>query len=118
MPSSELEIPANYAALLASLQERIRGAQVRAALSVNRELVLLYWQIGREILIQQDAQGWGAKVIDRLSHDLRQAFPEMKGFSARNLKYMRAFAEAWPDEQFVQQVACTNPLVSQLRVAG
>ena len=113
MPSSELEIPANYAALLASLQERIRGAQVRAALSVNRELVLLYWQIGREILIQQGAQGWGARVIDRLSQDLRQAFPEMKGFSARNLKYMRAFAEAWPDEQFVQEVACTNHLVSQ-----
>ena len=109
MPSSELEIPANYAALLASLQERIRGAQVRAALSVNRELVLLYWQIGREILIQQDAQGWGAKVIDRLSQDLRQAFPEMKGFSARNLKYMRAFAEAWPDEPFVQQVAAQIP---------
>ena len=109
MLSSELEIPANYAALLASLQERIRGAQVRAALSVNRELVLLYWQIGREILIQQDAQGWGAKVIDRLSHDLRQAFPEMKGFSARNLKYMRAFAEAWSDESFVQQVAAQIP---------
>ena len=109
MPSSELEIPANYAALLASLQERIRGAQVRAALSVNRELVLLYWQIGREILIQQVAQGWGAKVIDRLSQDLRQAFPEMKGFSARNLKYMRAFAEAWPDQSFVQQVAAQIP---------
>jgi predicted nuclease of restriction endonuclease-like (RecB) superfamily len=109
MPSSELEIPSNYAALLASLQERIRGAQVRAALSVNRELVLLYWQIGREILIQQGAQGWGAKVIDRLSQDLRRAFPEMKGFSARNLKYMRAFAEAWPDEQFVQQVAAQIP---------
>ncbi len=54
-----------YVALLDSLQERIRSAQTRAALSVNRELVLLYWQIGREILIQQDAQGWGAKVIDR-----------------------------------------------------
>ncbi|MCX6032410.1 MAG: PDDEXK nuclease domain-containing protein [Chloroflexi bacterium] len=104
MPSHVLDIPANYAAFLASLQERIRGAQVRAVLSVNRELVLLYWQIGREILSQQDAQGWGAKVIDRLSQDLRQAFPEMKGFSARNLKYMRAFAEAWPDEQFVQEM--------------
>jgi predicted nuclease of restriction endonuclease-like (RecB) superfamily len=76
----------------------------RAALSVNRELVLLYWQTGCEILIQQDAQGWGARVIDRLSQDLRQAFPGMKGFSARNLKYMRAFADAWPDEQFVQEV--------------
>jgi len=109
MPSHVLDIPANYAAFLTNLQERIRSAQVRAALSVNRKLVLLYWQIGREILIQQDAQGWGAKVIDRLSQDLRQAFPEMKGFSARNLKYMRAFAEAWPDEPFVQQVAAQIP---------
>ena len=75
-----------------------------AMLTVNRELVLLYWQIGREILLQQDAQGWGARVIDRLSQDLRQAFPGMKGFSARNLKCMRAFAEAWSDAQFVQQV--------------
>jgi predicted nuclease of restriction endonuclease-like (RecB) superfamily len=104
MPNQALGLSPNYAALLANLQERIRSAQTRAALSVNRELVLLYWQIGREILIQQDAQGWGAKVIDRLSQDLRRAFPGMKGFSARNLKYMRAFAEAWTGEQFVQDV--------------
>jgi predicted nuclease of restriction endonuclease-like (RecB) superfamily len=112
MSSSTLDLSPNYAALLASLQERIRSAQTRAALSVNRELVLLYWQIGREILIQQDAQGWGARVIDRLSQDLRQAFPGMKGFSARNLKYMRAFADAWPEEQIVQQVAAQFALVS------
>ena len=86
------------------MQERIRGAQARAVLSVNRELVLLYWQIGREILTQQGVQGWGARVIDRLSQDLRRAFPAMKGFSARNLKYMRAFAQTWPDEAFVQEV--------------
>ncbi len=107
--TQSLSLPTNYKVLLDALRERILSAQVRAALSVNRELVMLYWQIGREILIQQDAQGWGAKVIDRLSQDLRQAFPEMKGFSARNLKYMRAFAEAWPDESFVQQVAAQIP---------
>jgi predicted nuclease of restriction endonuclease-like (RecB) superfamily len=107
--TQSLSLPTNYKVLLDALRERIRSAQVRAALSVNRELVLLYWQIGREILIQQDAQGWGARVIDRLSQDLRQAFPGMKGFSARNLKYMRAFADAWPDEQFVQQVAAQMP---------
>ncbi|HSN78056.1 MAG TPA: PDDEXK nuclease domain-containing protein [Anaerolineae bacterium] len=104
MPTQMLELSPHYAVLLASLQERIRSAQTRAVLSVNRELVLLYWHIGREILIQQDAQGWGARVIERLSQDLRQAFPGMKGFSARNLKYMRAFADAWTDEQFVQEV--------------
>jgi predicted nuclease of restriction endonuclease-like (RecB) superfamily len=92
-------IPAGYEQLLGELKERIRRAQVRAALSVNRELVLLYWQIGREILQRQDSEGWGAKVIDRLARDLRAAFPEMKGFSPRSLKYMRALAAAYPDEQ-------------------
>ena len=78
-------------------------------LAVNRELVLLYWQIGRDILARQASQGWGAKVIERLSHDLRTAFPQMKGFSPRNLKYMRAFAQAWPDAEFVQAVLAQLP---------
>lgn len=96
-------LPAGYPELLADLKSRIRSAQVRAALSVNRELVLLYWQIGRSILHRQGEEGWGAKVIDRLSVDLRREFPEMKGFSPRNLKYMRAFAEAYSDETVVQE---------------
>ena len=94
--------PAGYEELLNQLKERIRSAQVRAAVAVNRELVLLYWQIGREILARQDREGWGAKVIDRLAADLRRAFPEMTGLSPRNLKYMRSFGEAWPDEAIVQ----------------
>jgi hypothetical protein len=72
----------DYTDLLRSLKERIRSAQIRASLSVNRELVLLYWQIGRDILARQEAQGWGAKVIDRLAADLRKEFPEMKGGSS------------------------------------
>src|SRR5690606_11177944 len=99
-----IELPSGYADWLAELKTRIHTAQQRAALAVNRELVLLYWQIGRDILARQAEQGWGAKVIERLSRDLRSAFPEMKGFSPRNLKYMRAFAEAWPDPEFVQVV--------------
>lgn len=106
--SSDL-VPEGYGALLTDLKERIRSAQVRAALAVNQELVLLYWQIGREILARQAKEGWGAKVIDRLAKDLKEAFPEMKGFSARNLKYMRAFAEAWGDEAIVQQAAAQIP---------
>lgn len=102
-------VPDGYPAFLTDLKERIRAAQVRAALSVNRELVLLYWQIGRDILVRQEEQGWGSKVIDRLSRDLRAAFPEMQGFSPRSLKYMRAFALAWPDEAFVQQAAAQIP---------
>jgi len=101
--------PAGYADWLAELKTRIHSAQQRATLAVNRELVLLYWQMGRDILARQAQQGWGAKVIERLAHDLRTAFPEMKGFSPRNLKYMRAFAEAWPDEQIVQQAAAQLP---------
>ena len=68
-------------------------------------------QIGRDILARQAEQGWGAKVIERLAQDLRTAFPDMKGFSPRNLKYMRAFAEAWPEAEFVQQAAAQLPCV-------
>lgn len=99
---------------LADLKGRIHTAQQRAALAINRELVGLYWQIGRDILVRQAEQGWGAKVIERLAHDLRTAFPEIKGFSSRNLKYMRAFAEAWPDAEFVQAVLAQLPWYHQL----
>jgi predicted nuclease of restriction endonuclease-like (RecB) superfamily len=102
-------IPEGYDEFLRGLKERIRTAQVRAALAVNRELVLLYWRSGQDILERQRQSGWGSKVIDRLAADLRSAFLEMSGFSPRNLKYMRAFAEAWPDEDFVQQVAAQLP---------
>jgi predicted nuclease of restriction endonuclease-like (RecB) superfamily len=97
-----LMTPAGYESFLKGLKERVRAAQLRAGLSVNRDLVLLYWSIGRDILARQKDQGWGAKVIDRLANDLRREFPAMTGLSPRNLKYMRTFAEAWPDEQIVQ----------------
>ncbi|MDQ1817432.1 PDDEXK nuclease domain-containing protein [Massilia sp. CCM 9210] len=101
--------PSGYAEWLVDLKGRIHTAQQRAALAVNRELVGLYWHIGSEILARQAKQGWGARVIDRLAQDLRSAFPDMKGFSPRNLKYMRAFAQAWPEPEFVQQVAAQLP---------
>jgi predicted nuclease of restriction endonuclease-like (RecB) superfamily len=109
-------LPDGYPALLTDLKRRIRESQLRASLSVNRELVLLYWQIGREILVRQTRERWGAKVIDRLAADLKQAFPEMKGFSPRNLKYMRAFAEAWPELAIVQQVVAQIPWDRQVRL--
>ncbi len=95
-------MPAGYDQFLSDLKERVARAQVKAALAVNRELVLLYWSIGRAILDEQSAHNWGAKVIDRLSADLKKEFPDMSGFSPRNLKYMRRFAEQWPDEAIVQ----------------
>lgn len=101
--TSSPSVLAGYDELLRDLKKQIEQAQVHAAVAVNRELVLLYWNIGRDILTRQQRQGWGAKVIDRLAADLHRAFPEMKGFSPRNLKYMRAFAEAWTDEAFVQE---------------
>ncbi|MBE7542940.1 MAG: PDDEXK nuclease domain-containing protein [Bryobacteraceae bacterium] len=107
--SKETSPSSAYKALLAGLKRRIQEAQVRAGLAVNRELVLLYWSIGREILVRQDREGWGAKVIDSLARDLHQSFPEMKGLSPRNLKYMRALAEAWPEESIVQQAAAQIP---------
>lgn len=95
--------PPDYADWLAELKKRIHTTQQRSVSMVNRELVLLYWQIGRDILQRQSDRGWGAKVIERLAHDLRTAFPGMKGFSRANLMYMRAFADAWPEEAIVQQ---------------
>jgi predicted nuclease of restriction endonuclease-like (RecB) superfamily len=106
----------DYAGFLAELKARILSARVSAALAVNQELVLLYWSIGRDILARQDAEGWGARVIDRLADDLRREFPEMTGLSARNLKYMRAFAEAWPDREFVQQVVARLPWGHNVRL--
>lgn len=100
---SEL-LPNSYSVLLQEIKRRIRESQLRASVSVNRELVLLYWRIGREILLRQEREHWGAKVIGSLAADLKKTFPDMRGFSPRNLKYMLAFAEAWPDEEFVQVV--------------
>lgn len=109
-PAAQLDaVSDSYGALLSELKQRIRGARVKAALSVNRELVILYWDIGRRILLAQEQEGWGSKIIDQLSADLRQAFPEARGFSVRNLKYMRSFGEAYPEAPFVQQVAAQIP---------
>jgi predicted nuclease of restriction endonuclease-like (RecB) superfamily len=100
---------AGYQDLLSRLKSQIRTSQVRAAVAVTQELVLLYWRIGKDILERQQQEGWGAKIIDHLGTDLRQEFPGMQGFSPRNLKYMRAFAEAWPEEAIVQQAAAQLP---------
>lgn len=87
-----------------SIKQKVSDARYKAARSVNSELILLYHHIGTEILKKQEKQGWGTKVIDKLSKDLISSFPEMKGFSSRNLKYMRRFAEEYTDPEFVQQV--------------
>ena len=111
-----LSNPDDYQQFLGELKEPIRNAQIRAVIAINRELVLLYWQIGQDILHRQQHQGWGAKVINNLASDLQKAFPEMKGFSSRNLKYMRSFAETYQDFEFVQQVVAQIPWGHNIRI--
>lgn len=93
-----------YREWLVDLKAQIRSSQVRAAVAVNSGMVMLYWQIGREILNRQEAQGWGAKVVVEVANRLHRELPNMKGLSRSNLMYMRRFAASWPDQQFVQQV--------------
>jgi len=102
-------LPPDYAQWLISLKQRIQGARQRALLAANDAQIRLYHSIGVDILARQSQQGWGAKVIDRLSRDLRAAFPEMKGLSTTNLKYMRFFAVECPDRLIGQQSADQLP---------
>lgn len=101
--------PEGYSDWLMSLKGDIKRARQRAALAVNSELVRLYHRIGLDIQQRQQNQGWGAKVIQQLADDLKDAFPDMQGWSASNLKYMRFFAQHCPDGQFGQQPADQLP---------
>ncbi len=96
------ELPTGYGAAFGEIRERIEGARLKAVLDANAAMIDLYWAVGRVILTREAAEGWGAKVIDRLAGDLGAAFPDMSGLSARNLRYMRAFASAWPDPAILQ----------------
>ena len=108
-PASLDQRPEGYADWLAEVKARVHAAQQRATLAVNRELLGLYWQLGKDLLDRQVRETWGSSIIEQVSCDLRTAFPEMKGFSPSNLKYMRAFAEAWPDFLIRQQAVGELP---------
>ena len=103
------EMPAGYAGFLGGLKRRIARERVRAVLAANSAMVMLYWEIGRAILVSQEKEGWGTKVVDRLSLDLRRAFPEMTGLGVRNLLFMRQFGAAWPDRAIVKGVLSQLP---------
>lgn len=105
MPVAEslVKMPVDYPVFFAAIKERIARERIKAVMAANAAMVLMYWDIGAKILEKQNVEGWGAKIVDRLSHDLKAAFPEMNGFSPRNLKYMRKFAECWPDRSIVQE---------------
>jgi predicted nuclease of restriction endonuclease-like (RecB) superfamily len=109
MSKNPLILPADYGDWLASLKQRIHSARQRALFAVNAEQIRLYHTIGLDILDRQNRQGWGAKVIDRVAADLQDAFPDMKGFSSRNLKYMRFFAQHCPEILIGQQSAAQLP---------
>jgi len=98
-----------YATFLKSLKAKVKSAQLKAAVSVNTEMITLYWEIGKSIHSKQEEHGWGSKTIEKLSIDLRSAFPDMKGFSSRNLKYMLKFARAYPDFELVHQLGALIP---------
>lgn len=107
MPKSP--ISDNYLAALAEAKRAIQAARTRAVLAVNSELISLYWDLGKLILDRQGTEGWGTKVVQRLSNDLRAEFPTMTGLSAGNLNYMRRFAAAWPDREIYLQLVGKLP---------
>jgi hypothetical protein len=109
VPPSKAIVPSDYLTVLSEIKEHIQQTRLRTVLAANAAMTLMYWDIGQVILKRQADQGWGAKVIDRLSADLREAYPEMRGLSPRNLKYMRAFTAAWADRAIVQRVIAQIP---------
>ncbi|QKW08164.1 DUF1016 domain-containing protein [Streptomyces sp. NA04227] len=106
--TSDSTLPPGFYELVDDLKAIVRGAHVRARLKVNTEMIRMYWEIGRTILDRQDAEGWGAKIIDRVSAELRTEFPGQNGYSARNLHHMQKFARTWP-ESIVQQPVAELP---------
>jgi len=95
-------LPPGYPALLNELKRRIRAVQLKAAVSVNRELIGLYWDIGKTIVERQRSEGWGKSVVDCLAGDLQREFPGMEGFSPSNIWRMRSFYLAWTREVLAQ----------------
>jgi len=108
-PRSETVNDPAYGELRDLIVERIGRLRLDTVMRANVAMIVLYWQIGRDILDRQQREGWGARVIDRLSADIADAYPELGGFSPRNLNYMRRFAQVWPDLDVVQRVAAQIP---------
>lgn len=102
------EMSDNYLQFIEEIKNEIRRQRVSVVLNANSSMICLYWNIGKAILEKQENEGWGAKVIDRMAKDLKDAFSYMSGFSPRNIKYMRKFAECWPDFEFVQQIVAQS----------
>ena len=107
-------MPKSYLAFIKNLKKRIAQQRLKTVLSANANMILMYWDIGKSILEKQANEGWGTMVIDRMSVDLKKEFPAIKGFSPRNLKYMRKFAETWTDFEIVQRTVAQIPWRSNI----
>ena len=110
------EMSDNYLQFIEEIKNEIRRQRVSVVLNANSSMICLYWNIGKAILEKQENEGWGAKIIDRMAKDLKDAFPDMSGFSPRNIKYMRKFAECWPDFEIVQRVVAQLPWRTNIKL--
>jgi len=110
------EMSDSYLNFIEEVKKEIQKQRISVVLNANSSMICLYWNIGNAILRKQKEEGWGAKVIDRMAKDLKDAFPEMSGFSPRNIKYMRKFSECWPDFDIVQQVVAQIPWRTNLKL--
>ncbi len=104
----------SYRGFIGEIKSKIKHERLKAVLSANKSMILMYWQIGKSILERQEKEGWGTKVIDRMSHDLKEEFADILGFSPRNLKYMRKFADVWKDYELVQRTVAQIPWRSNI----
>jgi predicted nuclease of restriction endonuclease-like (RecB) superfamily len=111
---TKLPLSREYAEFVSELKTRIQSARISAARSVNRDLILLYWDIGRGILERQEKLGWGQSVVEMLAHDLQKAFPGISGFSARNLWDMRRFYAVYSDPQILRQAVAEFEKIDRL----
>lgn len=108
------EMSDTYLSFIDNIKNEIEKQRLSVVLSANASMICLYWNIGKAILNKQAEEGWGSKVIDRISKDINDAFPDMSGFSPRNIKYMRKFAEVWNDYEFMQRTAAQIPWRSNI----
>lgn len=106
---TKLPLSREYAEFVTELKQRIVSARLSAARAVNREVILLYWDIGRGILERQELLGWGKNIVEDLAHDLRAEFPDIQGFSPRNLWYKRCFYAEYSASEVMQQLVAEVP---------
>ncbi len=107
--NESLHLDQNYKHFLSGIKERLQTAQIRAAMAANSELIQFYWELGADLIEKQKSHQWGSGFLEQFSHDMRQAFPEMQGFSVRNLQRIKQFAQLYPDLLITPQAVAQLP---------